>query len=254
MLAGLAAEGKVTDQQMNGVPAVSFVIPCRNDFAILGDCLDTLTGLDPRPRIVVADCSDDWMSVRDLCQRHSAQFVPVKKPCRGAQLDAGAAVAGGDVLVFHHADSEFSQAHYDALRDLFACDPMLGGGAFLKDLATAYPSLGWLRLLHRLYTCHIGTMYGDQSVFVARDVFEMMGGFGDLPLMEDVSFSARLRDAVRVKVIGPPLSSSRRKFDRDGVWRRKLGNMLLVTLYRLGVCPGKLARIYYGEAKGPCRN
>ena len=244
----------MTDRQMDGVPAVSFVIPCRNDSAILSACLDTLTGLDPRPGLVVADCSDDWMSVRDLCQEHGAQFVQVEKPCRGAQLDAGAAVAGGNVIVFHHADSEFSQAHYDALRDLFVRDPMLGGGAFLKDLAAAYPRLAWLRPLHRFFTRHIGTMYGDQSVFVAREVFEMMGGFGDLPLMEDVRFSARLRDAVRVKVIGPPLRSSRRKFDRDGVWRRKLGNMLLVTLYRLGVCPGKLARIYYREAKGSCRD
>ena len=237
----------MTDQQMNGVPAVSFVIPCRNDFAILGDCLDTLAGLDPRPQIVVADCSDDWMSVRQLCQGHGALFVQVARPCRGTQLDAGAAVAGGDVLVFHHADSEFSQAHYDSLRKLFACDPMLGGGAFLKDLSAAYPNLVWLRPLHRIYTRHVGTMYGDQSVFVAREVYEELGGFGELPLMEDVRFSARLRDTVRVKVIGPPLRSSRRKFERDGVWRRKLENMFLIALFRLGVSPEKLAQMYYRE-------
>ncbi len=246
-MAGLAAEGQVTDQQMNGVPAVSFVIPCRNDFAILVDCLDALASLDPRPQIVVADCSDDWMSVRELCQGHGALFVQVVKPCRGAQLDAGAAVADGDVFVFHHADSEFSQAHYDSLRKLFACDPMLGGGAFLKDLSAAYPNLVWLRLLHRIYTRHVGTMYGDQSVFVAREVYEELGGFGELPLMEDVSFSARLRDTVRVKVIGPPLRSSRRKFERDGVWRRKLENMFLIALFRLGVAPEKLAQMYYRE-------
>ncbi len=239
---------------MNGAPAVSFVIPCCNDLLMLSDCLGLLTGLDPSPRIVVADASDDWIAVRELCERHGARFLQVERPCRGAQLDAGAAITGGEVIVFHHADSEFSQAHYNALRDLFVRDPMLGGGAFLKDLCATYPRLGWLRPLHRVYTRHVGTMYGDQSIFVAREVFEMMGGFGDLPLMEDVRFSARLRDAVRVKVIDPPLRSSRRKFERDGEWRRKLENMLLVTLYRLGVCPEKLARIYYREAKISYRN
>lgn len=239
---------------MNNAPAVSFVIPCRNDLGMLMNCLASLTVLDPRPRLVVADASDDWMAVRDLCERHGVQFVQVEKPCRGAQLDAGAAVAGGDVIVFHHADSAFSQAHYNALRDLFVREPMLGGGAFLKDLATAYPGLSWFRPLHRLYTCHVGTLYGDQSIFVAREVFEMMGGFGDLPLMEDVSFSARLRDTARVKVIGPPLRSSRRKFSRDGVWRRKIENMRLVALFRLGVSPEKLARLYYRGGQGSPRN
>ncbi len=233
--------------QMNKAPAVSFVIPCRNDIDMLARCLGTLATLAPRPRIVVADASDDREKVRGTCERHGAQLVHVERPCRGAQLDAGAAVAGGDILVFHHADSEFSQAHYNSLLSLFARDPLLGGGAFLKDLAALYPGLGWLRPLHCLYTCHVGTMYGDQSVFVAREVFEQLGGFGELPLMEDVRFSARLRDAVRVRVIGPPLRSSRRKFDRDGVWRRKLENMLFVTLYRLGACPDKLARMYYRE-------
>ncbi len=239
---------------MNGAPSVSFVIPCCNDLRMLSDCLDSLTGLEPSPRIVVADASDDWIAVRELCERHGARFLQVERPCRGAQMDAGAAVAGGEVIVFHHADSEFSQAHYNALRDLFSRDPMLGGGAFLKDLSATFPRMGWLRPLHRVYTRHVGTMYGDQSIFVAREVFEMMGGFGELPLMEDVRFSARLRDAVRVKVIGPPLRSSRRKFARDGVWRRKLENMVLVSLFRLGVSPGKLARIYYRGGKGSPRN
>ena len=239
---------------MNGAPAVSFVIPCRNDRVMLSDCLGSLAVLDPRPRLVVADASDDRIAVRGLCERHGAQLVQVEKPCRGAQLDAGAAVAGGDVIVFHHADSEFSQSHYNAMRDLFVRDPMLGGGAFLKDLAADYPRLRWLRLLHRLYTSHVGTMYGDQSIFVAREVFEMMGGFGDLPLMEDVRFSARLRDAVRVKVIDPPLLSSRRKFARDGVWRTKIENMRLITLFRLGASPEKLARIYYRGGESSSRN
>jgi len=233
---------------MEGAPSVSFVIPCRNDAALLGDCLDLLTRLDPGPELVVADASDDSSSVRELCLRYNAQFVQVGRPCRGAQLDTGAAVAGGEVLVFHHADSEFSQAHYNSMRALFVRDPMLGGGAFFKDLAAAYPRLALFSPLHRLFTRHVGTMYGDQSVFVAREVFEMMGGFGDLPLMEDVSFSARLRDTVRVQVIGPPLRSSRRKFAHDGVWRRKLGNMWLIILFRLGVSPEKLAQVYYRPA------
>ena len=97
---------------------------------------------------------------------------------------------------------------------------------------------------------HIGTLYGDQSVFVLRSVFFEIGGFEGLPLMEDVNFSSKLRDYGNVRVLTPKIRSSKRKFSRDGTLQRKLKNMWLIILYRLGVSPYKLAEMYYMEKHG----
>ena len=91
---------------INDAPAESFVIPCRNDAGMLMDCLKTLMVLEPPPQLVVAHASNDGEQVRRICDMHGAHFIHLKRSCCGAQLDAGAAVSGRDVLVFHHADSE----------------------------------------------------------------------------------------------------------------------------------------------------
>jgi hypothetical protein len=92
---------------------------------------------------------------------------------------------------------------------------------------------------------HIGTMYGDQSIFVVRSVFQDLGGFRDLPLMEDVCFSSRLREYGAVNLIGPPIRSSDRKFSKEGRIQRKMKNVWLVFLYRIGINPERLAQMYY---------
>lgn len=230
------------------VKPVSFVIPCRDDTGCLRDCLRALVALEPMPELVVADASRDRGAVRDVSAEFGAVLVEVGEPGRGGQLEAGARVATGEVIVFLHADSEFGQRHYDSLLGAFRGDNLLGGGAFFKELRFSYPSLAMFSGIYRLYARYVGTLYGDQGVFVAREVFEAMGGMGPLPLMEDVAFSSRLRDAARVRVLDPPLRSSARKFEAEGRWRRKLKNMWLVALFRLGVSPERLYRMYYGES------
>ena len=99
----------------------------------------------------------------------------------------------------------------------------------------------------------IGTLYGDQSVFVLRSIFFELGGFEGLPLMEDVNFSSKLRDYGNVRVLAPKIKSSKRKFSREGTLLRKLKNMWLIILYRLGVSPYKLAEMYYGDQSASSR-
>ena len=81
--------------------------------------------------------------------------------------------------------------------------------------------------IHKIFTMHIGTMYGDQSIFVLSSVFQELGGFRGMPLMEDVSFSSRLREYGPVKVIAPPLRSSNRKFLKEGHIKRKIRQVVL---------------------------
>ena len=226
---------------------VSFIVPCCDDGPFLRECLGALVSLEPMPQIVVSDASKDRVPVRLLCDEFGVDLVEFYKPSRGAQLDAGAVIAKGEILVFHHVDTDFTQRHYESLNALFQKDPSILGGAFLKDVVALYPFMKYFAWIHKFFTMHIGTMYGDQSIFVARSVFQDLGGFRDLPLMEDVHFSSRLREYGAVKLIGPPIRSSNRKFLKEGRIQRKMKNVWLVFLYRIGINPERLAQMYYCE-------
>ena len=224
---------------------VSFVIPCWNDAGRLAGTLELLSALEPRPELVVADASDERGPVRALAEKFGAEYVEVEKPNRGGQMNAGARAARGEVLVFHHADTNFSQAHLGAMVAALEEDGQLTGGAFYKDIKAHHPKVGWSEPVVRWYSRYIGVLYGDQSVFVRRAHFEGMGGFKEIPLMEDVDFSKRLRRAGKMALIDPPIRTSMRKFKAEGTVRRKFQNVTLVFLFRIGVSPERLHRWYY---------
>ncbi len=94
-----------------------------------------------------------------------------------------------------------------------------------------------------------GTLYGDQSIFVRREVFQQLGGFAKIPLMEDVEFSKRLRATGKIVLLNPPMQSSARRHARKGAWRATMRTALFIALYRLGVCPFRLHRWYYQTAE-----
>lgn len=224
---------------------VSFVIPCWNDAPRLREALDLLVRLDPLPELLVVDASDERAPVRELASRSGARYVEVAEPNRGGQMNAGAREASGDVLVFHHADTQFSQAHLEALEAALGGDEKLVGGAFFKDIRAHHPKVAWSEPLVRCYSRYIGVLYGDQSVFVRRSHFEEIGGFREIPLMEDVDFSKRLRRSGKITLIDPPIRTSMRKFRAEGTVWRKVQNVTLVFLFRLGVSPQRLHRWYY---------
>jgi len=130
-------------------------------------------------------------------------------PSRGEQMNHGARDATGTVLLFHHVDSELTANHLDSIVQAMR-DPAIIGGAFYRGFDERHPSLRWLENLERIHSRAFGTIYGDQSVFVRREIFAQLGGFAAIPLMEDVEFSKRLRRAGKVVLLDPPMHSSPR--------------------------------------------
>ena len=150
-------------------------------------------------QIIIAEASSD-RAVDGLALKHGATVVRCGVPSRGSQMNAGAAVATGDVLVFQHADTELRCDHLEAIGNAML-DPETVGGAFYRQFDDRHPQLKWLEPVGRLLTRHGGTLFGDQTVFVRRDAFKRLGGYADIPLMEDVEFSKRLRAAGKVAVL-----------------------------------------------------
>jgi rSAM/selenodomain-associated transferase 2 len=222
---------------------ISVVVPSWRDAQNLSLLLPGLAQLGRVTETIVVDASGDAESER-IARACGATFVPSPGPNRGEQLNLGAAAASGDVIVFQHADSDLEEAHLAAI-DAALSDPQIIGGAFFRKFDGRHPQLMWLESIARFLTRRGGTLYGDQTIFVRRDAFLQLHGFANIPLMEDVEFSRRLRAAGKIAVLDPPMQSSARRHLRKGAWRTSIQNGLFILLYRLGVSPHRLHRWYY---------
>ena len=162
---------------------------------------------------------------------------------RARQMNAGATAATGDVLVFLHADTLLPPTAADDIRAALS-DPDVVGGRFDARLDR---DRGLYRLVSRMMNWRsrlTGIATGDQAIFVRRNVFEAIGGFPDIPIMEDVAFSKRLKQMGRVAALRSCVVTSARRWERHGPVRTVLLMWGLRLLFFLGVSPERLHRLY----------
>jgi rSAM/selenodomain-associated transferase 2 len=228
------------------LPTLSIIIPIWNDAAQLAAVLAAIARIPDVHEIIVADASDG-PECRAVAHAAGATVVSCPEPSRGKQMNAAAAVATGDVLLFQHADTEIAAPHADALRRAML-DPTLVGGAFHRRFHPMHRRRQrWLLpIVRRINASNNSTLWGDQSIFVRREHFLQMGGYAPIPMMEDMEFSKRLRrSGGRVLVIDPPLLSSARRHQAYGSLRASLEIFCVLWLYKLGVSPHRIHRHYY---------
>ena len=165
-------------------------------------------------------------------------------PGRAGQMNAGAAAASGDILIFLHADTRLPA---DAL--LLISRAMKGsaywGGAFSLGISSGR----WIyRLIARTASWRSRLTripYGDQAIFVRRDIFRKLGGYPAIPIMEDVALMRQIKkEGGRITIIPCPVATSPRRWEREGVLYATLRNWLLLAVYLSGGSPDKLARYY----------
>lgn len=223
---------------------ISVVIPSWCDAENLAVLVPALSRLERVGQIIIVDASAD-AATEALAIRYGAVLLKCSAPNRGAQMNVGAMFADGDVVVFQHADTELTDAHLAAIGNALR-DPEIVGGAFYRKFDERHPRLMWLEQVARFLTRRGGTLYGDQSVFVRRELFMRLGGFAKIPLMEDVEFSRRLRASGKIAVLDPPVRTSARKHRSKGAWKTSIQNGLFIVLYKCGMSPTTLHRWYYG--------
>jgi rSAM/selenodomain-associated transferase 2 len=228
---------------------ISVVVPSWRDTENLAALLPGLAAQEGIAETIVVDASGDERA-EEVAHRFGATFINCPAPNRGQQMNLGGAASSGDVIIFQHCDTCLDEGHVEAIRRALS-DARVAGGAFYRKFDGRHPRLMWLESVARFLTRHGGTLYGDQSIFVRREIFEKLGGFAKIPLMEDVEFSRRLRGMGKIAVLDPPVASSARRHLRKGAWRTTIQNGLFIVLYNLGVSPHRLHRWYYGETKEP---
>jgi rSAM/selenodomain-associated transferase 2 len=216
---------------------LSVIIPTLNAAATLHDCLARLEQV--RDVIVVDGGSHD--GTRAIAEAAGARLV-LCEPGRGAQLRLGAEAARGDWLLFLHADTLLSTGWRDAVRAHEEVRPGKAGcfrfrlddGAWQARLIEAAVAIRiwWL-----------GLPYGDQGLLVPRALYEAVGGYAALPLMEDVDLARRLGRG-RLRLIEADAITSAERWRRDGWFRRSGRNLLCLALHRFGMSEERLARLY----------
>lgn len=206
---------------------LSIIIPVLHEAAVLPRLLRTLQAAADVEILVVDGGSHDG-----TCEAARSFGVTVLPAARGRarQMNAGAAAARGEWFWFLHADSELPAAWAEQLRDAM-CDPRVVGGGFRVQIAAAGLGSRALDAWGRWRTRWQRTFYGDQGIFVRRAIFTQLGGFADIPVLEDLEFSDRLRRAGRVAIVPGPIRTSPRRWQQQGWWRTVLRHSRLVLAY-----------------------
>lgn len=218
---------------------ISVIVPALNEEAAVEECLRSIEAAGTAETIVVDGGSSDETCT--IAQRYAV----VMRASRGraVQMNSGAHRATGDVLLFLHADSRLPHDAFRAIRDALD-DRHVVGGTFSLRFDRTHPLLrayAWFTRLRPLMF-----HYGDQGIFVRRGVFEQLGGFAELPLMEDVDFLRRLSRAGRLALLPSSVTTSARRFTAHGLVRQQLLNAALVAAFHCGVSATRLARWYHG--------
>ena len=222
---------------------ISIIVPVLNEAARIGAQLAHLRQLAGLHEVIVVDGG----SADSTCELVAAAGWPrlaVSARGRATQMNAGARLASGDVLLFLHADVTLPGNVASLVAHALADRRVVAGAFRTHTVAEGQSSLvaRWLRLAD-LRSRYTRLPYGDQALFVRRVVFEQLGGFPAQPLFEDLEISRRLRKTGRIRTVPAAVCVSGRRFIARPFYYAVLMNVLPV-LYRVGVPAARLARAY----------
>jgi rSAM/selenodomain-associated transferase 2 len=164
---------------------------------------------------------------------------------RGRQMNAGASAARGETLIFLHADTTLPDNALEKIsRALENQDHV--GGAFDLKIDSDRLFLRYVAARASLRSRCNRIPYGDQAIFIRKEYFDQVGGFREIPLMEDVDLMRRIKkDGRKIYILPDKVTTSARRWESDGAFYTTLRNQVIVALYYLGVSPCRLAKYYW---------
>ncbi|MGE3477675.1 MAG: TIGR04283 family arsenosugar biosynthesis glycosyltransferase [Rhodospirillaceae bacterium] len=223
---------------------LSVVIPVLNAARTLPACLAAFSRWKGVEIVISDGGSTDGSTEVAL---HNDARVVAGPPCRGAQLARGASVAGGEWLLFLHADTVLDRNGQDAAAR-FMEDPSNArrAGYFRFALDDADPRARRIERLAAWRCRALALPYGDQGLLIARAFYDSLGGYRPLPLMEDVDLVRRIGRA-RLRMLDAAATTSAIRYRRDGWALRPLRNLLCLSLYFAGLPPKALLPLYAGR-------
>ncbi len=221
---------------------ISVVIPTMNEVRSIAACIESARVAGATQIIVVDGGSSD--GTLEAARQAGATEVVGSGRGRGVQLNHGAAVASGQMILFLHADNQLGN---ECLNQICQSADVIWG-AFRQRIDSPRALFRIIEQGNAMRVTWLGKPFGDQAVFVRRDVFEQQGGFAAIPLMEDVELAQRLRRIAGPLLLDGPVTISARRWQENGVLRQTVRNWTIQAAYRLGIPAERLARYYRSKS------
>lgn len=224
---------------------VSIVIPTLNEVERLEQAIARLrhtTGQGDIEIVVADGGSSD--GTQAAARRIADKLAETKRPGRAVQMHQGALAAGGELLLFLHADTRLPWRWLGALLDVWARKPRPGATAFRLGFDSTKPIYRLIAALGHWRSRKTGVPHGDQAVACRREDYLRVGGFPPVPIMEEYFLLPKLAALGPVVIMEEIVETSTRRYERNGPIFNALRNVAIIALFRLGVSPEKLKRLY----------
>ncbi len=219
---------------------ISIIIPVLNEAASIAAVVQqALTG--ENIEIIVSDGGSQDQTV--MVVESLGISVVHSTPGRSQQMNLGAKQATGEILLFLHADTYLPDQFDHTIRQSLI-PPQIIAGAFNLNIATDLPGIRWVEKMVNWRSRIFQLPYGDQAIFLKTSTFWQMGGFPELPIMEDFELIRQLRKRGKIAIASVAVLTSGRRWQQLGVLKTTLLNQLIIIGYFLGISPHRLARYY----------
>lgn len=219
---------------------ISIIIPCLNEGGYIKNTLQHVLSLHGDFETIVVDggSSDDTLSI--AAEFNGLKIISSEKG-RSIQMNAGASVAKSEILLFLHADTFLPENAFNLIIECMQDQQVVAGSFYLRfddnsRFTNFYSRLS--KLNHSFLT------YGDHGIFIKKSVFQEIGGYKEIPFMEDVEIQGRIKKEGRFKKLNAGVLTSARRFRKTGILRQFTMDLYLVLFYKMGVSPKRLKNFY----------
>lgn len=232
----------------------SIIVPVLNEAEQINSLIENIRnqGSGHCYEIIVVD-GDPQGNTIEVIQDKNVIVITTEKN-RARQMNTGAAAAGGETLIFLHADTKLPDNALEKISRVLKNQKYVGG-AFNLGIDSDRLFLKYIAVRANMRSRSNRIPYGDQAVFIRKNYFDKIGGFKEIPLMEDIDLMRRIKkDGKKIYILPDKVMTSPRRWERDGMFYTTMRNHVLVALFYLGVSPTRLAKHYWKNSDGAKTN
>jgi rSAM/selenodomain-associated transferase 2 len=222
-------------------PYLTIIIPVFNEENSIEKTLLSAASND-QVEIVVVD-GGSWDKSVEIAKKYGVK-IKFSQPGRAKQLNVGSKEAQGKVILFLHADTQLPKGYLQCIQNAMLEKHNYVAGAFRLSFNSTQKSLKCIAAAANIRARFLQFPYGDQAIFLRTDLFRELGGFAELPIMEDFHLIQRVRRQGRICILDQQIITSARRWQQKGILKTTLINQLMLLGYLLGVSLDVLAEFY----------